>query len=571
MSGRYLGYVRSTRGDEAQSRPPPSAPMGFRSAVVTETLSMFVNDQLAFAPADEDGYAILGVAFPYDASRARPANAKALLESAWGMFVGLRAGPGGEISIVRDPSGQLPCYYRADGAGWIIASDLDLLRSADRLAFDIDWDEVADELLFPNHFSDRTALAGVRELLAGEILVISGGRLRTEVAWSPWDHAGAPIGQRQEAVERLRRSFAMVHEAIADRFPRPLITVSGGLDSSIVATQMSLHTAGARHLTFYTPSDPLGDERSYARVVAEACAAPLTEAPYAAADFAINCRTDMPLPRLTHRTIAGLMNARIADEAFLGGHDAILGGFGGDNIFHAGAAAYALGDRIDGGAGFRAVLETMRDLRKLTSASYIDLLRHGAKVSTRRWRRAKAAPWPRQPAFLSPAIADRNKPGNLHPWLTAPAGAASGSAAHVASLLASHVYLERMPRASRPAHIWPLLLAPIVETCLAIPSWLWCADGKDRSIARMAAPALPPMIATRRSKGSPMAMHSCYFEMHRDEISRFLCDGMLSEHGIVDADAIRRYCERPPPVRDLEYLRILELADAEIWCRSHAA
>ncbi|MEJ7933859.1 asparagine synthase-related protein [Sphingobium sp. AN558] len=570
MSGRYLCFIRFARSDEAQSRPQPSAPMGFRAAMVTETLSLFVNGQLAFEPAGADGYAILGVAFPYDATRVRPAGPRALLESVWGMFVGLRAGPGGEISIVRDPSGQLPCFYRADGTDWIIASDLDLLRSADRQTFDIDWDEVADELLFPNHFSARTALAGVRELLAGEILVISGSRLRTEVAWSPWDHVGAPIGQRPESVARLRRSFAMVHEAITNRFPRPLITVSGGLDSSIVATQISLHTAGARHLTFYTPSDPLGDERSYARVVAEACAATLTEAPYVAADFATNCRSEMPLPRPTRRTIAGLMNARIADEAFLVGHDAILGGFGGDNIFHAGAAAYALGDRIDGGAGPRAILDTMRDLRKLTSASYIDLLRHGAKVSTRRCRRAKAVLWPRQPAFLRPAITDRNEPGNLHPWLTAPAGAASGSAAHVASLLASHVYLERMPRASGPAHIWPLLLAPIVETCLAIPSWLWCADGMDRSIARMAATELPPAIAARRSKGSPMAMHSRYFETHRDEIARFLCDGMLSERGIVDADAIRRYCERPPPVRDLDYLRILELTDAEIWCRSQA-
>jgi asparagine synthase (glutamine-hydrolysing) len=567
LSGRYLCFITPGRAKEAADGPPRNVPAGFEAVLRTEDLVLFANDQLAFEPPQSDGYAIVGLAFPHRLSASTSSQARALLESHWGMFVGFKSGADGQISVVRDSSGQLPCYYRADGTGWVIASDLDLLRTSCSSCIEIDWAEVGDELLFINHFSARTALLGIRELLPGEALIFTPEGPRMEFAWNPWDHALAPIQAIPDAVARLRASLMTVHETIAGRFPRPLITVSGGLDSSIVATEIARHTNGAKHLTFFTPSDPLGDERSFARALAHACAAPLAEAPYKAPDFAVSCRTEMFLPRPTHRTIAGLINARIADQAYLGGHDAILGGYGGDNIFHVSASAYALGDRLGAGSGFAGILATMRDLRRITSASYYDLLRHSMKVTAQRLRPTEPFCWGREPTFLTKQVARRRTPSNLHPWLIAPDGAKAGSVAQIASLIGSHNYLERVPRTAGAAHIWPLLFSPIVEACLSIPSWLWCAGGVDRAIARVAASALPPAIANRRNKGSPLQMHARYFETYQNEITQLLCEGMLADQRIVDADAIRRYCQQPPPVRDLHYLRVLELVDAELWCR----
>jgi asparagine synthase (glutamine-hydrolysing) len=149
----------------------------------------------------------------------------------------------------------------------------------------------------------------------------------------------------------------------------------------------------------------------------------------------------------------------------------------------------------------------------------------------------------------------------------APDGARPGSTAQVAALINAHVYLERFARTTMVTNLSPLLLAPVVETCLAIPTWLWCAGGKDRAPARMAATNLPPDITRRKSKGSPLQMHAQYFDTHREALKQFLCDGLLAENGIVDRTAVDRYCSLPPPVRDLDYLRLLELVDAEIWCR----
>lgn len=139
--------------------------------------------------------------------------------------------------------------------------------------------------------------------------------------------------------------------------------------------------------------------------------------------------------------------------------------------------------------------------------------------------------------------------------------------AHIAALISAHNFFERVPRTVQSSHIWPLLLAPIVEVCLSIPSWVWCGDGSDRSVARLAATDLPEEIVRRKGKGSPTHLSARYFETHQTAIGNFLCEGMLCERGIINPDAVRIYCKRPPPVRDLGFLRILELVDAEIWCR----
>lgn len=571
MGGRYICFIDMPTDRESVGTIPHKPPSGFRPIVEARGLSVHAEGSIDISRPAAGDYVVLGLCFPREMAQAHERKAKdpakALLGRHWGAFLAIRATEPGQVSLVRDPSGQLPCYYRRYQGGWMVASDIELLRLYDRRPLDIDWTEVGDELLFINHFSSQTGLTGVYELLAGEEMIVTAQGLVTKAAWSPWDHAMSPVETVDEAVDRLESAFTLVHRTLAAKYPRPLITVSGGLDSSIVATQIAQFTKDARLLTFYTDGDPFGDERAFATIVARACNASLTEIPYRAPDFQTSCRSDMFLPRPTYRTIAGLINARLLDQGYLGGHGAVLGGFGGDNSFCGMAPPYALSDLLQGGTSIAGSWRMLGDLKRITSASYMDLARYVARTLRERFQPAKTYAWPREPIFLTAEVAERTAPRKLHPWLDAPYDALRGSTAHIAVIIRAHNYLERFPRSASTVGLSPLLMVPIVEACLSTPSWMWCDGGIDRSIARQAASTLPREIAERRSKGSPLQMHARYFETYRHDLKAFLIEGMLVQNQIVDANAVTRYCDREPPVRDLDYLRLLELVDAEIWCR----
>ncbi len=394
---------------------------------------------------------------------------------------------------------------------------------------------------------------------------MTSGAMCLELAWKPDRFPPDGVMDGEEAAACLRTALEETHRALADAFPRPLITVSGGLDSAIVATGMARHAQVAL-LTLYA-DDARSDERHYADLVAQACDARLTYARYALPDFSTCCRQEMFLPRPSHRTVGALVNARLLDQAFLGGHDAILNGYGGDNVFWIMAPPIALRDHLHNRSEARAIRETVKDLRRLTGASYSQLLVHILRTAVAHWSGASAVGLARNDLFLSPEARCRRVPNAPHPWFSGTAAVSPGRNTHVAALVQAHLHLERFSRHSSVPSISPLLLAPVVEACLSIPSWLWCANGVDRSVARRAAPDLPSAIVNRTSKGSPVALHSAFFEQHRHELKGLLVEGMLAEQGLLDTDAVMMLCNQHPPTRNLDHLRLLELADAEIWCR----
>src|SRR3546814_18646327 len=96
-------------------------------------------------------------------------------------------------------------------------------------------------------------------------------------------------------------------------------------------------------------------------------------------------------------------------------------------------------------------------------------------------------------------------------------------------LLAQYSLDAYSERAGLPV-IHPLLSQPVIEHCLAIPTWLQCAGGCDRSIARQAfKPDLPAKVIERRGKGSPQGFIYQIFYRFADEIRQRILDGYRSE------------------------------------------
>jgi asparagine synthase (glutamine-hydrolysing) len=482
-------------------------------------------------------------------------DGRALLSAFWGGYVAAIAGPD-KVRILRDPSGTFPCYYARGDDATLFASDAELLV-AGGLGIDLDVEQVGRQLYRAFVPSSATALRGIHELLAGFALGVGGDN--QEPCWSPWDHV---IGRdAPDDATRLSRIVRHCVHAWASASGRLLLSVSGGLDSSIIAACLAKAGADTICLTMFA-DDPAGDERPFARALCDHLGLPLVERPYRLEDIDITEPLAAHLSRPRDRTQANAYERVHLEIACELGADAFMTGNGGDNVFGYSQSAAPVADRYLAEGLSRGTFHSLLDVCHQTGCSLVDAIRQA-------WRLAHGSPAHHvrpDPLLLDPEFVAALDPAELrHPWLDAPAGALPGKAAHVSTILRAQPNLE----ASRGYHLpvlSPLMSQPVIEACLEIPTWEWRAGGRDRSLARRAfATDLPPVVLNRRLKGTPSRFAARLLDHFRGAIRERLLGGRLASHRIIDAVAIEQALAGERPVPDLARVRILELVNAEAW------
>ncbi len=499
-----------------------------------------------------------------DAAFVLASEGEALLSNFWGGYVAAIGGPD-RAKILRDPSGTFPCYYSIGDGFVLFASDAELM-AASALPIDINFEEIGRQLYRAFVPSPATALRGIRELLPGFALRIPADTDNQEVCWSPWDHVVDRTDGQNEA-EQLSRIVGRCVRSCASGRGRLLLSVSGGLDSSVIAACLAKRSVDVVCLTMFA-EDPAGDERVFARALCNHLGLRLIERPYLLGDIDIEEPLAAHLPRPRDRTQANAYERVHLEVASEVGASAFMTGNGGDNVFGYSQSAAPIADRyLTGGLG-PGTLRALFDVCHQTGCSIFDAIGHA-------WRLARGPAT--QPVRPNPLLLDPGFVSGLgleelhHPWLDAPAGALPGKAAHISMILRVQPNLE----ASRGYHLpmlSPLMSQPIIEACLKIPSWEWRAGGRDRAFIRRAFVAdLPAAILNRRVKGTPSRFAARLLDHFRQSILERLLGGRLASHGIIDTGAVEQLLRGERPVADLERVRILELVNAEAWLEHWAA
>jgi len=490
-----------------------------------------------------------------NAQRITGSEGKWAIDNLWGNFLLAWVGGNGKIQVLRSPSTGPALYHHAGPGRACVFTDLALARALGHPLTQADPAALDAHLRFPLLRGPATGLAGVREILAGEIAAL-GEAAEPRCAWSPWSYVGRP--PRVVAPEELRDIVQSVVAAWALRFPRIQLELSGGLDSSIVAVALG-DRPDWRAVNLATEGVS-GDERIYARAAAQAAGAPLLEImlPGDAGDPL------MPPERVRARPAGfGLLrssNAALLDAARDYDADAIFSGAGGDNIF---GYIRRVGPIVDAFrfAGFRSGMRAAADLADLTGDSIWRALRLAARRSVMR-----PPDWPADTAFLSGRYAT-SRPS--HPWLASGHGVSAGQFGYGRAMLPIQPFLDGYDRALELPMIAPLLSQPLAEFGLSVATWQWSAGGHDRSLARAAfAEQLPPIVRDRRTKGRVDSLFAPAFDAHRPALRDFLLDGWLNAAGILDRDAIEAALRRPANALDAVYIRLLQIADVERWVRS---
>lgn len=485
-----------------------------------------------------------------------------LIERYWGSYVAFTIG-GKSVAVVRAPMGDLGCYHARDGSVLLVASDLALLSNLG-CRFAIDRGALARHIAYPEWRRSETCLDGVEELRGGDRLLVSANGVECETLWSPWAFVDRDrmIDDPGEAARAVRNAVHLAVRARAAGHDRAVLLLSGGLDSAIVAASLKATGTEVTGLNL-VGDDAASDERRYAELVAGSAGIELLTQTLDLdrVDVRRSGAAHMPYP--VHRCFTQAQDTIATEAAARCGADILIDGGGGDNVFFASRTVSILADCLATGGPDKRFWSAARALGDLGQTGTWALAWHAVH---RAWLRSPA---PRQPpavAFLSDVarliIADTV----AHPWFLPPASVLPGRASHVALLAPAQNLVEAINAQAPYRTISPLVSQPVVEACLRVPSWLWLAPGRDRATARRAfAPDLPQEIIARRSKGTPTGFVATILDRYRLAIRDMLLGGRLAEFGLIDEAKLAQALSTPGPVRDLRFVRIMELLDAEAW------
>lgn len=189
------------------------------------------------------------------------------------------------LTLVRDRHGILPLYWWCDGRRLVFGSEVTtVLAALDRVP-ELDEDGLAQYLTRRATPAPSTLLQGIRKVRPGHRLEVQAdGAWREVPYWTP--HGHAPVRRSDaDAVEEL-------DELLTDAVRRGLIAdvpvgayLSGGVDSSLIASRAQELTEGTLHTYCARFADTRVDESPSARLVATALGTRHHEVPVDVADF----------------------------------------------------------------------------------------------------------------------------------------------------------------------------------------------------------------------------------------------------------------------------------------------
>jgi asparagine synthase (glutamine-hydrolysing) len=506
-----------------------------------------------------DNHAVEGLDALADSAGSLDRNA--LLLGHWGNYALFVSPEEGGPRVYRDPSGAIPVYHCRTGAGDVFVSDAELARSlglVDDSSVDLTF--VVHWLQFPYLRSARTGLEKITEVLPGIERRPAGDGWTDTAAWHPtrFTSRKQAILDPKEAAARLRTvALHTIGRQVGSKVV--LLQLSGGLDSSMIAA--CLQDAGVQLTGFnFATRSADGDERRYARAVADLLQIPLEEL-VEENERSVRAPAELSFRPGTNPLLAPMEGA-VEQCAQAIGASLIIDGGGGDNLFCYLNSAAPVADALRW-AGIRASARAIDDIAVRADRTWWEV---AAAALRRTLTRPRAPKWKENRRFLRMEVLLSSP--EMHPWLEGCRGVLRGKREHIEALVHIQHFLDRGAACSRGI-LHPLMAQPLLELCLRVPTWLWMRGGRDRAVARQAFEGLlPSLVLERRTKGSLQGLLHRAFARMSGEIREMLLTGELRRLDIIDPAAVEQAFANEEWTDDETQLRLSEMAAMELWLQS---
>ena len=497
-----------------------------------------------------------------------------LLDRYWGRYAAiLRDRSTGNVQVLRDPGGNLPCLLTTYQGVSIVFSDVEDCLSLGVMRFSINWKYVAAHVPHSALQVHETGLNEVSDVLPGGCLTFGKEGVERSLAWKPMDVAERnPIEDAGDAAEALRATVRACVHAWASAYEGIVHCLSGGLDSSIVLSCLKDAPSRPSLLCLnYFGTGSHEDERRYARLAARHTNAELLECQLDSGSVRLEKmltirRSAKPwsyLYELQH----GELESRLAAER---GATAIFSGGGGDALFFQMSAELAVADYLWRKGLRPGLLRVLSDAAVVSRMSFWALLRKGLRARFRRTRWNPFALDSMLRTLVNPDLVKAAMTGEhaVHPWLLAAGEGPPGKLWHIATMSVPPAFYDSFGL-SAPDRVFPLVSQPLIELCLRIPTYVLISGGWDRAIARRAfARDLPGEIVRRTRKGNIDQHSRKVLDANIDFVRELLLDGLLVRERFLDRQRLEHYLSDERTLRDLEYNDILhKYLCTEVWLR----
>ena len=501
----------------------------------------------------------------------------------WGGYVGLLANASGDWWVTRDCSGMIPCYYTTVHGVTLVSSDARTIyslnppsqQSETALPIAINWQYIAGFLANSQLQIRDTGLKNLYELLAGETLCRHHGKLSVEMTWNPTAFTDiAPAESIETRRDALRTTAQSCIDAWASLHGRVVHSLSGGFDSSLVLALLSRSPNRPDIVCINRYSTgPAEDERHYARIAAHAAGVPLVEWPWKFGDQALNrsCLrhpfgAKPSIPTLLSPLEMSFFTVLRAVHPF----DAIWTGEGGDHLFLALTTELIVTDFIRTHGFHHDLLEIVLNAARLTGRSIPGLLLRTIRTSGPA-SRTRSEMRSLDHSLLSARHFQRDGFNNYlrHPWANTTKDTTPGKMQQIMLLSEVLNRLRPLPGTQQAVELQPLLSQPLIEQCLATPTYDLLLGGRTRGLARQAfSSLLPSDIIHRESKGQ--TTHYLFNLIHHSLpfLSELLLDGVLVQQALVDRPALEVLLSRRISVDAAKVFALLSCVAAESWVRS---
>jgi asparagine synthase (glutamine-hydrolysing) len=486
------------------------------------------------AVADRD----LQVSTEEDA-RVVKSDGRSLMFEFWGRWIAFLIPQTGDPLVLRDPTGALPCFQMGVENVSIVFSWLeDVLRFLNMPPPPVNWAAVSAALVYRRLCARETALEGISQVLAGELMTMTQSSRSARLLWRAADVARAPVdAEPLRAAQMLRHTTTLCVRSWMSCYDDIVLRLSGGVDSSILlgCLVVAPPTASIVCLNYHSPGSDT-DEREYARIAAAQACCRLVER-HRDDDFHLDqvlapARTPLPSSHLG-RMGSDRIDAQTADAV---GASAMFTGAGGDQLFFEYCCTWPAADYLQLHGLDRGFPSAVLDAARLGGVSFWHALRLAFKD-----RFSKREPLAgigqsitlMQPDVIANALGQPQR--FVDPGLLGASDLPIGKLCQLSMVVGPLEYYNPFAPEASPELVHPLLSQPLIELCLALPTFTLTTGGRGRALARRAfADRMPAEIANRRSKGGTEDHVAAVLRRSQRLARSLLMEGWLVRKGLLD-------------------------------------
>lgn len=501
-----------------------------------------------------------------------------LVDNYWGRYVAfINNKHTGDKIVICDPSGSLALFYYETDHATIFFSDAEDFSALKIVKLSFNIDRIVHAFRAGTLYYADTGFVEIKKVLRGHCLHFRKKSIERRVYWHPTMFARNILYRDiSEAATALRQVVMHSVHAWASAFDSVTMRLSGGLDSSIVASCLSTAPSSPTVIAVNIYADDVdADEREYARSVASASGLKLVEIPVPREPRdpreALNFRMSAEIDRMANEVLIHWMETE-AEEMI--GAQARFGGRGGDGVFGQGYTWGIVDYAQIVGFDWQFLSQSLFHAERFQK-NVFSVLKSGVKARfhTPEWSLNKILGEGRSQLLAPEAAALLNLDERMAHWTQNYEDLPIGKKAHLFDVGLPVFHHIAAPPNRSIRSLEPLLSQPIIEVALGIPTYLMSWNGVDRAVARTAFRGIVPEKNIRRQGKAGGGRRSAdeAFKKVASSYRDLLIDGKLMSMGILDKEQVRTalaFEGAPGPMLQVE---IMEAAMIEIWLRRWAS